>query len=204
VWESDESLFANLVRVAPASAKAHYDFAYMSADKDRRRVALEHYARATEIYPNYWDAWAGKGRMERLLGDLGASERSYARSLEIVPGYENGFFGLGLVREERGDRSGAVETYRTGLRHNPQSMPLAYRMALALSAERRPAALHAWRRALAIDPGSLPSHLGFADWLAAEGRRDEALAQVRETLRLSPHYAPALAKRKELEETAGR
>jgi tetratricopeptide (TPR) repeat protein len=204
VWASDESLFANLVRVAPESAKAHYDFAYMSADSGRHRLALEHYVRATEIYPNYWDAWAGKGRMERLLGDLDASERSYARSLEIVPSYENGFFGLGLVREERGDRAGAAEIYRRGLRHNPQSLPLAYRMALALSAERRPAALHAWRRALAIEPGSLPSRLGFADWLAAEGRREEALAQVRETLRLSPRYLPALAKRKELEEAAGR
>ena len=204
VWASDESLFTNLVRVSPASAKAHYDFAYMSADNGRPKRALEHYTRATEIYPAYWDAWAGKGRMERLLGDLDASERSYARSLAIVPSYENGFFGLGLVQEERGDRSGAAETYRRGLRQNPQSLPLAYRMALALSAERRGNALYAWRRALAIEPGSLPTRLGFADWLAGEGRREEALEQVRETLRLSPRYAPALARRRELEESAGR
>jgi protein O-mannosyl-transferase len=203
-WTSDESLFTNLVRVAPDSAKAHYDFAYMSADTGRPKIALEHYARATEIYPGYWDAWAGKGRMERLLGDLDASEKSYARSLEIVSTYENGFFGLGLVREDRGDRSGAAETYRRGLRHNPQSLPLAYRMALALSAERRPNALFAWRRTLAIEPGSLPTRLGFADWLAAEGKRDAALAQVRETLRLSPRYAPALAKRRELEAAVAR
>lgn len=204
VWAGDESLFTNLVRVSPDSAKAHYDFAYMSADVGRPKVALAHYARATEIYPGYWDAWAGKGRMERLLGDLDASEKSYARSLEILPTYENGFFGLGLVREDRGDRSGAAETYRRGLRHNPQSLPLAYRLALALSAERRPNALFAWRRALAIEPGSLPARLGFADWLAGEGRREEALAQVREALRLSPRYAPALAKRRELEETVAR
>ncbi len=204
VWTGDESLFTNLVRVSPGSAKAHYDFAYMSADVGRPRLALKHYARATEIYPGYWDAWAGKGRMERLLGDLDAAEKSYARSLEIVSTYENGFFGLGLVREDRGDRAGAVENYRRGLRHNPQSLPLAYRMALALSAERRPNALFAWRRALAIEPGSLPARLGFADWLAGEGRGGDALAQVREALRLSPRYAPALAKRRELEETNAR
>ncbi|HYX20345.1 MAG TPA: tetratricopeptide repeat protein, partial [Thermoanaerobaculia bacterium] len=165
VWAGDEPLFTNLVRVSPDSAKAHYDFAYMSADVGRPRLALQHYARATEIYPGYWDAWAGKGRMERLLGNLDAAERSYARSLEIVSTYENGFFGLGLVREDRGDRSGAVEIYRRGLRHNPQSLPLAYRMALMLSAERRGNALFASRRALAIEPGSLPARLGFADWL---------------------------------------
>jgi hypothetical protein len=199
VWTSDEPLFTNLVRVSPESAKAHYDFAYMSAENGRPRLALEHYVRATEIYPRYWDAWAGKGRTERVLGDIGASEKSYAKSLEIVPGYENGFFGLGLAREERGDRAGAAETYGRGLRANPQSLPLAYRMALMLSADRRPNALFAWRRALAIEPGSLPTRLGFADWLAAGGRHEEALAQVGEALRLAPRYAPALAKRKELE-----
>lgn len=165
VWASDEALFTDLVRVSPSSAKAHYDYAYMSLDKERPGLALEHYVRAIEIYPRYWDAWAGKGRAERSLGRLRESEKSYAESLRIVATYENGFFGLGLAREEQGNRAGAEEAYRTGLRHNPQSLPLAYRMALLLAAEGRPAALYAWRRALAIEPGSLPARRGYADWL---------------------------------------
>ena len=32
VWSSDEALFTDMVRVSPESAKAHYDFAYMSAE----------------------------------------------------------------------------------------------------------------------------------------------------------------------------
>ncbi|HEY1435529.1 MAG TPA: tetratricopeptide repeat protein, partial [Thermoanaerobaculia bacterium] len=199
VWASDEALFTDLVRVSPGSAKAHYDFAYMSVDRGRPAAALEHYVRATEIYPRYWDAWAGKGRAERLLGRQSASEASYAESLRIVPTYENGFYGVGLAREERGDRIGAVESYRAGLRHNPQSLPLAYRMAVVLSGECQPAALYAWRRALAIDPGSLPSRLGYAEWLLVAGRREEALAQLGEMLRLSPRYKPALDKRREIE-----
>jgi tetratricopeptide (TPR) repeat protein len=199
VWASDAALFTNMVRVSPASAKAHYDFAYMSAEADNARLALEHYTRATEIYPGYWDAWAGKGRVERTLGNLGASERSYAESLRLMPTYENGWYGVGLAREELGNRAGAGEAYRQGLHHNPQSLPLAYRMALLLAAEKRPAALHAWRRALAIDPGSLPSRLGYSDWLAASGSRDQARAQVREVLRLAPRYKPALEKMKELQ-----
>ena len=199
VWQSDEALFTDMVRVSPHSAKAHYDFAYMSSDHQRWEPALEHYEKAIEIYPRYWDAWAGKGRAERALGRTGASERSYAKSLEIVPTYENGFFGLGLAREDRGDRRGAEEAYRNGLRSNPQSLPLAYRLALLHTAEGRPSALHAWRRALAIGPSSLPTRLGYVDWLVATGRRDEALAQVREALRRSPRYKPALEKLAELE-----
>lgn len=198
VWASDESLFTNMVRVSPQSAKAHYDYAYMSAETGRPGRALEHYARAIEIYPAYWDAWAGKGRVERQLAVPRASEKSYAESLRISPTYENGYFGLGLAREDQGLQGGAEEAYRTGLRHNPRSLPLAYRLALLLSAERRPAALPAWRRTLAIDPGSLPSRLGYAEWLEASGHREEARAQVDEVLRMAPGHRPALAKKKEL------
>src|SRR5262249_57546832 len=101
VWQSDETLFTNLVAVAPGSAKAHYDFAYMAADLGRMRETLEHDTRAVEIYPRYWDAWAGKGRAERALGRMADSEESYAEALRILPTYENGFYGLGLAREDR-------------------------------------------------------------------------------------------------------
>jgi protein O-mannosyl-transferase len=192
VWASDEALFTDMVEVSPASAKAHYDFAYMSLAAGRTPAALEHYVQAIAIYPGYWDAWAGRGRVERTLGRLADSERSYAEALRLVPTYENGFFGVGLAREDRGDRAGAERAYRDGLRSNPQSLPLAYRLALLLSAEGRPAALYAWRRALSIEPGSLPARLGYADWLLGAGRRTEAVAEIREMLRRAPRYAPAL------------
>ena len=168
VWDSDLALFENLVRVSPASAKAHYDYAYASAEAGETRRALEHYAKATEIFPRYWDAWAGQGRMRRALGDLEGAEEDYAESLRRNPTYENGFFGLGLVREERGDLAGAEEAYRKGLAANPRSFPLAYRMAIVLSARGRPEARHAWHRALALAPDSKPAQRGYADWLAKE------------------------------------
>ncbi len=161
VWNGDEALFSNMVRVSPDSAKAHYDFAYMSADKGDARTALAHYTRATQIYPGYWDAWAGRGRMERELGDLAASEAAYAESLRLAPFSENGYFGVGMAREGLGDLAGAERAYRDGLRGHPQSFPLAFRLALVLSAEGRPGAVHALHRALAIEPGSLSAADGL-------------------------------------------
>jgi protein O-mannosyl-transferase len=172
VWNSDEALFTNMVRVSPESAKAHYDYAYMSAQVGQPRRSLDHYVRAVEIYPNYWDAWSGRGRMERELGDAGASLRSYRESLRIVPGYENGYFGVGMAYEALGQSAEAEKAYREGLRHNPRSLPLAYRLARLLSEEGRPTALFAWRRALAIEPRSAASQEGLRQWeLSAPGRR---------------------------------
>ena len=164
VWASDEALFTNMIRVSPKSAKAHYDYAYMSAQTGHPRRALEHYVRAAEIYPGYWDAWAGRGRMERELGDPRASLRAYEEALRIAPTYENGFFGVGLAKEALGDTAGAERAYREGLRHNPRSLPLAYRLALILAAEGRPVALYAWRRALAIEPRSSAAREGLRAW----------------------------------------
>ncbi|MEP6993159.1 MAG: tetratricopeptide repeat protein [Acidobacteriota bacterium] len=192
VWESDEALFTNMVRVSPNSAKAHYDFAYMSAERANPRRALEHYTKATQIYPRYWDAWAGRGRMERMLGDPVAAEAAYAESVRLAPFAENGYFGLGLVREDRGDRAGAERAYRDGLKQVPMSLPLAYRLALLLSSQKRAGALHAWHRALAAEPGSLPARLDYARFLAETGRLAQARAQLREVLRRSPRYGPAL------------
>ena len=192
VWNGDEALFANMVRVSPESAKAHYDFAYMSAEKGDLRTALAHYTRATEIYPGYWDAWAGRGRMEREMGDFAASEAAYAESLRLAPFAENGYFGVGMAKEGLGDLAGAERAYRDGLRGHPQSLPLAFRLALVLAGEGRPGAVHAFHRALAIEPGSLPARTAYAEWLARAGRVAEAREQVAETLRRAPRYAPAL------------
>jgi predicted Zn-dependent protease len=171
VWASDEALFTNMVAVSPGSAKAHYDYAYMSAQTGHPRRALDHYRRATEIYPGYWDAWAGRGRMERELGNPEASQRAYEQTLRLFPGSENGYFGIGMARERLGDPNGAETAYRDGLRRNPRSLPLAYRLALLLSAEERPAALFAWRRALAIEPRSAAVREGLRRWELSESAR---------------------------------
>jgi hypothetical protein len=199
VWWSDEALFTNMVRVSPKSAKAHYDFAYMSAGMGRPEIALEEYTRATGIYPEYWDAWAGRGRMERELGRPAAAEKAYAESLRIAPSYENGFFGLGLAREDLGDLAGAQRAYREGLSRNRRSLPLAYRLALVMGARKERATEHAWRLALAIMPGSLAARLGYAEWLRQAGRLDDARRQSRDLLRRSPRYPPAVRLLEELD-----
>src|SRR5204862_6471631 len=44
VWKDDETLFTETVRTSPESAKAHYNLAWVSAEKGRVSVALGEYA----------------------------------------------------------------------------------------------------------------------------------------------------------------
>lgn len=192
VWKDDASVFEATVRSSPESAKAHYNLAWLSAQAGRLPEALEHYTRATRIYPKYFDAWAGKGSVEQRMDDLAAAEKSFLRSLEVAPGYENGFFRLGVVRERRGDLAGAERAFADGATRNPKSAPLAYRLAIVRSSLGRESAETDWRRAIALARGAAPFRLGYAQWLRSRGRTREAAHEAREVLRRHPREVAAL------------
>jgi tetratricopeptide (TPR) repeat protein len=204
VWWSDEGLFLNLVRTAPESAKAHYDIAYIWADERQYSRARKQYEQATEIYEDYWDAWAGKGRVEKEMGLLSDAEDSYESAIEANPRYENGYFGLGQVREARGDSAGAEEIYRKGLAQKKESLPLAYRLAVVRSRLEWPAALADWRRALALGPSTPSVHADFASWLLRVGKTEDAAREARQALALEPRYLPALRLLAERDALSGR
>jgi tetratricopeptide (TPR) repeat protein len=193
VWKDDETLFAETVRTSPGSAKAHYNLAWVSAEKGQLPLALEQYTRATQIYPRYFDAWAGKGSVEQRLGRLSDAERSFRRSLEVRPDYENGFFRLGVVLELEGDLAGAEKAFSDGLARNPKSTPLAFRLAKVRARMGRASADADWRHAIALARDAPSFHLGYAEWLLEQGRTAEARREAREALRRRPRDAAALA-----------
>lgn len=203
-WWNDEGLFLNLVRTAPDSAKAHYDIAYVWAGARQYERAREQYERATDIYEDYWDAWAGKGRMEKELGLYDEAEESYKKAIASNTDYENGYFGLGLVQEARGDLAGAEETYRKGLAQKKESLPLANRLALARSRLGWPAALPDWKKAVELGPVTPSVHADFAAWLARVGKWEEAAKEARQALRFDPGYQQALRVLAERDALSGR
>ena len=107
--------------------------------------------------------------------------QAYQEALRIQPEYENGYFGVGLAYEALGDGESAEQTYREGLRRNPRSLPLAYRLARILAESGRPEAHFAWRRALAIEPRSAAAREGLRAWTLRElSARDRAASEGKE------------------------
>ena len=192
VWWTDEGLFANLIATSPDSAKAHYDVAYVAVANRRYPQALAEYSRAVSIYPRYWDAWAGRGRTLKEMGNLREAERSYEKAIAANPDYENGYFGLGDVREAEGNDAGAEEAYRRGLDRVPNSLPLAFRLAQLESRTKRPTAEAQWQRALQLGAHSAVVRADHARWLMREGRSDEAAREAREAWRRDPANLTAL------------
>jgi tetratricopeptide (TPR) repeat protein len=194
VWESDETLFTNLVLTSPDSAKAHYDKGYAEADRKRFRPAYDRYALATGIYARYYDAWAGRGRMAGELGDIAEAVEDGRRSVAIYAPYENGWFTIANESERRGDMASADAAYRDGLRNCPTSYPLAYHRAVFLfRTGRLDEAIEAYRRAIALAPDMALNHedLGRIFW--ARGWTEKAEEEWDAALDIFPTDGVALS-----------
>jgi len=161
-------------------------------DRGDAKRGLEHARRATEIYPNYWDAFAVKGHAERDLKLFAESEASYRKAVELNDTYENGWYGLGMTREASGDLPGAEDAFATGLDEVETSFPLAYHLARIRTALGSSAADEDWKRAVGLSPGSVAARLGYAGWLSGRGREADARRQWREALRREPSNLEAL------------
>jgi tetratricopeptide (TPR) repeat protein len=194
VWESDETLFRNLILTSADSAKAHYDYAYAEADRRRPRRAYDEYAVATAIYGRYYDAWAGRGRMAGELGDLAETVEDGRRSVAIFPPYENGWFTIGYGAERRGDFAAADAAYTEGLRKCPASFPLAYhRAAFLFRRGRLDDAVEAYRRAIQLSPDMALNHEDLGRVYRAMGWTDEAETEWEEALDDFPTDGVALS-----------
>lgn len=194
VWESDETLFRNLVRTSPDSAKAHYDLGYAEADRRRFPSAWEQYTIATRIYDHYYDAWAGRGRAAGEIGDLAESVADGRKSVAIFVPYENGWFTIAYEAERRGDAATADAAYRDGVRNCPTSYPLAYhRAAFLFRSGRLDEAIGAYRRAIALAPGMALNHEDLGRIFMARGDREKAEAEWDEALDLFPTDGVALS-----------
>jgi protein O-mannosyl-transferase len=210
VWLDDRSLFTNLVATSPDSAKAHYDLAYEDADKKRYPSAYREYRRATEIYANYYDAWAGRGRIAGELGDLSEAVGDARKSVEIFPTYENGWFTSAFCAERRGDFAEAEKNYREGTRLCPKSYPLAYHWAIFLWRRGRPdEAAAALGRAIELEPEMALNHEDLGRIYASRGWSEKAEEEWDEAVAIFDYDGVALSglariaeQRSEFEEAA--
>jgi tetratricopeptide (TPR) repeat protein len=192
VWKDDQTLYADMIRKMPGSAKAHYDFAYDANRRAEKKLARTHLTTAVKIFPRYYDAWA-------LLGKLAWEEKrwdeavaDYRKSVEIFPHYENGRWGLAKTLEEAGRLAEAEKAFDEGAKELPDSYPLAYHRAAFLGKRGRlDEAEKEWMRAVKLSGGAARARLGYAEALDDLGRPDEAIEEARWALARDPSLAEA-------------
>lgn len=205
VYRDDTTLYQDMIRKVPRSAKAHYNLAFDAQRRKDMKTAKAHFAIATEIFPRHYDAWASLGRIAWDEGRPADAVPYYRKSVEVFPGYENGRWGLAKTLEAEGKRGEARAAFEEGLKALPDSYPLAYHYARLLTEDDRiEEAETAWRRAITVGKGAARAHLGLAELLARVGREEDAWTEARRALKVEPGLVDARLFLAERYERAGK
>ncbi len=140
--------------------------------------------------PEAWtDAWACYRAGECLLAAAGAARALpwFARAAELLPRHPDFLLKRGNAEALAGRTAEAEASYRSALRLDERLVEAHANLGfLELQSGRGPSAEGHLRRACALDPDYLPARLHLAQWLALDGRADEARSLARRLLEAHP------------------
>lgn len=88
---------------------------------DRKAEAVQRFAQATELDPDYVEAWNNMGNTLSELGRVDEAVRAYERALAIEPHYADAHYNLAETLAARGDLVAARRHWHAYLAHDPNS-----------------------------------------------------------------------------------
>lgn len=170
-WQSERTLYAAAVAVAPDSAKAHHNYAVTLQRDGELEAALSHFARALALYPAYASAAFGIGHVHALRGDEATALHWYNEALRRDDRLARAHLQIGLLHQRRGAAAAAEAAFAAGLRGAPGDPLLLVNLAAARLAQ---GDARGARRALArLDRSMLPADPRIGAVVAAARREIE-------------------------------
>jgi tetratricopeptide (TPR) repeat protein len=188
---TDEAIaqYAEAVRLRPDYFKAQDNLGDALLSAGRAPEAVPHFEEALRVKPGFAEAHNNLGNALRALGRTQDAIAHYEEALRLRPGYVEAHNDLGVALEKAPGRANdAVAQFEEALRLNPGFYQAEFNLGTTLKTMGRPAeAIEHYEAASRLKPDDPTIHFYLAGaLLQATGRTDEAVAQLREVLRLQP------------------
>jgi hypothetical protein len=152
-WQDNMVLYQSMVRSAPESAKARYNFGVVLQRRGDNEAASAQFHRALEIYPWEEDAALGIGIGFEREGRTEAALQWYRKVLEIAPSFDQGHLRLCRVLVNAHRFVEAATACRAGLRYRPADPELLKGVGASLMETGAvEAGINVLHRALALNP----------------------------------------------------
>ena len=119
VWGSSEGLWQNAVERYPRTSKSHKAVASLYLLQNRTALALEHYQKALELTPSYYDAHIGVIASLTGMGKYGNALEEADRAIERWPDRSRGYGLKGTILQTLGRFDEAETAFRKSLELAP-------------------------------------------------------------------------------------
>jgi tetratricopeptide (TPR) repeat protein len=156
VWKNDVSLWEDVVRRTPGSARGHYNLGNTHRNLGELDKAIREYQIALELVPNLVEAHNNLGMVYYNQGRLEDAIKSYRTALQLNPKYlttSRLIFNLALAYADQGRLEEAIREFQAVLRLEPNHVKAHYNLGRTyVKAGRLEEAKKHYEQALQIKP----------------------------------------------------
>ncbi len=197
--EAERLAEQTLAALGDGDSESHFLLGNFALHDGRFERAIAEYRRATEIDPDYAEAWLNLS--DALIKAHRPSEAlaPLERTLALNPQQAQAWSIAGLLLDGAGRQAEALEHFDRALQLAPDDSQTHNNRALALlHADRPDEAVLALRRAIELDPAYAQAHYNLGLLLRRQNRHEEAVQQFQRALSIDPGYTRAAAQLQEL------
>ncbi len=174
------------------NARSHYHQGRTEAAQGQWRQALDHYLKATELYPSYVAVYRATGLAYRQLQQWENAEEAYNRAIELDPKHARDHVKRGYIQIASGQPAQATESFELAITLDEHYAPAYHGLGDVYQAGRQWAeALSNYTLAINEDPHYLETYYHRAAVQVALRSYDMALADFDVVIQAQPHYANA-------------
>jgi predicted O-linked N-acetylglucosamine transferase (SPINDLY family) len=173
---------------------AHNNLGTVLKDKGLLDAALAAFERATELKPDYAEAFYNRATVLQQQAKPEEALATYGHAIQLREHYPDAVNNAGIVLQELGRTSEAINLFRQLLARMPAHADACNNMGTALLAEgRAEEARAAFEQALARRPDFPDAFYNLGNAWRELGHLAEAITAYRNALRLRPDYAEAFS-----------
>jgi tetratricopeptide (TPR) repeat protein len=188
-WRDSVTLFEHTLEVTRGNFLAHTNLGSAKLDQGNLQGAMDHFAEALRMNPQYPEAHIGMGNVYVARGDAQQAAAHYMRALEFRPRDIELQMALAECLEQSDKSHEAMEVLEQAVARAPDEPEPRYRLGAALARQGKHApALEHLRVAVRARPEFVEAHCELANSLLATGRWEEATGHLRHALQWRPDH----------------
>lgn len=191
-WKDNYTLFSADVYHLPTSARANHNYAtevYFKYKTDRREdlkdEAVFYFTKATDIYPDYLDAWNNKGTLHLFAREFDQAEEALLKTISIQPNYGKAYFNLGVTYQETQRYQQSAQYYQLAIDKGLGNADAYYGLGYALGflGQKEQARL-AFENCLQLNPNHANAYLQLGKIYGEAGQIESAKSYFLSSLQI--------------------
>jgi tetratricopeptide (TPR) repeat protein len=191
-WRDSFTLFEHTLAVTPPNLRIEHNLGVAFGASDRYDEAAEHFEKALQIDPNFYDGLVAMGVTRAHQGRLPEAIEYFQAAIRSQPGAPKAHVQLAHALWNQNQDQAALEEMRRASQLAPKDADIRADLGLALGlAGRIPEAIEQLNEALRLNPNSAEAHNNLGLALLASGKPRESIPEFEAALRLKPELQGA-------------